>query len=94
MRAQDDAITRLARNASLRSAHRAMLTPPHPRARGEVDADLAIARAKLETLETQAEARAHLTPREQLAALADPTAFERLMALPAEPACVERDRSP
>jgi membrane glycosyltransferase len=77
----DDAITRLARSADLRSAHRAMLPAPHPRAPGEVDPDLAIARAKLETFETQADARAHLTARETLAALADPTTFERLMGL-------------
>jgi len=76
-----DAITRLARSADLRSADRAMLPAPHPRARGEVDPDLAMARAKLETFETQADARAHITARETLAALADPATFERLMGL-------------
>jgi membrane glycosyltransferase len=76
-----DALTRLSRSAGLREAHRAMLEPPRPRPRGEVDPDLAIARAKLETLHAQAEARVHLGPREKMAALADPATFDRLLQL-------------
>ncbi len=79
----DDAITRLGRSARLREAHRAMLQPPRPRPRGEVDPDLAVARAKLETLQTQSEARIHLSPREKMAALADRATFERLIELAA-----------
>src|SRR5262249_60784597 len=79
----DDAIGRLRRNPRLRDAHRAMLTPPLARPRGEIDTDLAIARAKIDTFETQADARSHLTAREKMAALADPPTFDRLMGLAA-----------
>jgi membrane glycosyltransferase len=79
----DDAITRLSHSARLCEAHRAMLQPPPPRPRGEVDPDLAIARAKLETLQTKAEAWLHLSPREKMAALADRATFERLIGLAA-----------
>jgi membrane glycosyltransferase len=76
-----DAVARLAGDAELRAAHRAMLPPSRHRARGDIDAHLATARAKLETFETLDDA-ALLMPKEKMAALADAAALDRLLALP------------
>jgi len=79
-----EAIAALARDSRLREAHRAMLAAPmRVRRRGEVNVDLAIARAKLDTVETCAEAVAVLTPKEKAAALADAASLERLLSLAA-----------
>jgi membrane glycosyltransferase len=76
-----DAVARLAGAAELRAAHREMLPPPRRHARGEVDVQLATARAKLETFEMLDDA-ALLTPKEKMAVLADATTLDRLLALP------------
>jgi membrane glycosyltransferase len=75
------ALERLAGNAELRAAHREMLPPPRRRTRGEIDAHLATARAKLDTFETLDDA-ALLSPKEKMAALADAATLDRLLALP------------
>jgi membrane glycosyltransferase len=76
-----DAVARLAGDAELRAAHREMLPPPARRARGDIDAQLATARAKLETFETLDDA-VLLTPKEKMALLADLPTLDRLLALP------------
>jgi membrane glycosyltransferase len=76
-----DAVARLAGDAELRAAHREMLPPPRRRARGEVDVQLATARAKLETFEMLDDA-ALLTPKEKMAVLGDAATLDRLLALP------------
>jgi membrane glycosyltransferase len=76
-----DAVARLAGAAELRAAHREMLPPPRRHARGEVDVQLATARAKLETFEMLDDA-ALLTPKEKMAVLGDATTLDRLLALP------------
>jgi len=78
----DNAIVWLSRDPELRETHRAMQASPPPRPRGEVDIDLAVARAKLESFETLEDAIAFLTPAEKMAALNDPPTLERLLSLP------------
>lgn len=69
----------LLRDPELADAHRQMLEPP-PCRRGEIDADLVLALARLEDAEG-AEDLARLSPRETAAALADPRGFARVMTL-------------
>jgi membrane glycosyltransferase len=76
-----DAVSRLAGDAELRAAHREMLPPSRRRTRGDIDVQLATARAKLDTFETLDDA-ALLTPKEKIAVLADATTLDRLLALP------------
>jgi membrane glycosyltransferase len=75
------ALVRLAGDAKLREAHRAMLPPIRRRARGDVDVQLATARAKLDTFELLDDA-ALLTAKENMAVLSDPATLDRLLALP------------
>jgi len=75
------ALARLADDAELREAHRMMLAPPRPRARGDIDPHLATARAKLDTFETLDDA-ALLSPKERMAVLTDTPTLDRLLALP------------
>ncbi len=65
----------------LRDTHRTMLPPAKPRARGEVDAALAVAKAKIETFESVDDATALLSAREKAAVLADPAALDRVLSL-------------
>jgi membrane glycosyltransferase len=71
----------LRRNATLRQAHLGMLTPPRPRKRGDIDPDLAIAKAKMAELETMEEILQSLTEREKRAILSDAPGFRSLLAM-------------
>ena len=71
----------LRRNRSLRQAHLTMLTPGRRRQRGDIDADLAIAKAKMAELETMDETLQSLTPGEKRALLADPQGYAALLAM-------------
>jgi membrane glycosyltransferase len=75
------AVARLAGDAELRAAHHAMLPPARRRTRGDIDMQLATARAKIDTFETLDDA-ALLTAKETMAVLADATTLDRLLALP------------
>jgi membrane glycosyltransferase len=71
----------LRRDAALRQAHRDMLAPAPPRRRGDVDPELALAKAKMAELATLDETLDRLTPGETRALLSDRDAFARLLAL-------------
>ena len=62
-------------------AHLDTLTPPEPRERGQIDADLVLAKAKLAELDTAEEALAALSPREKRALFADPQGFAKLLSM-------------
>lgn len=62
-------------------AHLDTLTPPPPRERGQIDADLVLAKAKLAELDSAEEALAALTPREKRALFSDPQGFAKLLAM-------------
>lgn len=72
----------LRRDAALRRAHADTLPPQEPRRRGEVDPDLAIARAKAGEAATVDEALGFMSPAETRALLSDPTAYQELLAKP------------
>jgi len=69
----------LRRDRALQQVHLAMLTPARPRRRGDIDPDLAIAKAKMAEFDTMDETLAALTAREQRALLSDPQGFEELL---------------
>lgn len=77
---RSDAISRLASDAALASAHEAMIET-RPRRRGDVDVDLAVGMAKLDEAETLHEARTMLSDRELNAVLSDRRGFRRLLSL-------------
>ena len=66
---------------ALVTAHRALLPAPPERKRGEIDAALVIALAKLEDCESLDEADAMLTRAEKMAVLNDARGLDRLAAL-------------
>jgi membrane glycosyltransferase len=72
----------LRHDAGLREAHLNNLSAPKPRKRGEVDANLAIARARIEDAETFEDATGFLSAREKFAALNSPAVLTMLFALP------------
>lgn len=81
---QDDGVPLgelLRRDRTLRQAHLNMLTPAQPRRRGDIDTDLAIAKAKMAELETMEETLKALTPGETRALLSDPQGFKALLAM-------------
>ena len=63
----------------LQQAHLAMLTPALPRRRGDIDPELAVAKAKMAELDTMDETLAALTAREKRALLSDPQGFQALL---------------
>ena len=67
----DDGLAALCRDPSLREQHEAMLPPAPPRRRGEIDADRALAQAKLVEAETLDEATRWLKPKERIIVLHD-----------------------
>jgi membrane glycosyltransferase len=75
------ALTRLFADPALADAHRALLPAGQARKRGDVDAALVVALAKLDECETLAEAEAVLARTEKMAVLNDPRGFDRLAAL-------------
>jgi membrane glycosyltransferase len=70
----------LRQNRRLRDAHGHTLVPPQPRARGNVDADLVIAKAKIEEADTIEQGIGFLTTAETRSLLADPEGFQLLIA--------------
>jgi membrane glycosyltransferase len=72
----------LRRNEILRHAHLSNQSGQRPRGRGEVDTNLAIARAKIEDAESFEEAVGYLTQREKLAVLKSPAILMPLLQLP------------
>jgi membrane glycosyltransferase len=71
----------LHRSRVLRHAHLAMLAPAQPRRRGDIDSELAIAKAKMAEFETMEETLQSLTPGETRALLSDPQGFKALLAM-------------
>jgi membrane glycosyltransferase len=63
----------------LQQTHLAMLTPALPRRRGDIDPELAVAKAKMAELDTMDETLAALTAREKRALLSDPQGFQALL---------------
>jgi membrane glycosyltransferase len=68
---------RLCQDMRLLDTHRDMLPAPDQRKRGAVDVDLVVAMAKLDDVETLAEAAEALTPAERFAVLSDRRALEQ-----------------
>jgi membrane glycosyltransferase len=73
-------IVRLLRDPQLMSAHRAML-PKQPRRRGEIDVALVVGLAKLDEMDTLADALDRLSRTELAAVIGDERGLERLVAL-------------
>ena len=76
------AIQLLRNDAALLEAHLATLPTTSTRARGQVDPDLAIARAKIEDAEDASEAISYLTARETFAVLSSRTLLSQLVGMP------------
>jgi membrane glycosyltransferase len=72
-------IAALRADPALRAAHLAMLTPPPPRAPGEVDVALVVALAKTDQAASAEQATALLTRQEIFAVLSHPHALQRLL---------------
>lgn len=70
----------LRRDANLRQAHAEMLSARQERRRGDVDADLAVARAKAAEAETIDEALGFMTVGQVRALMSDPDAYRDLLA--------------
>jgi membrane glycosyltransferase len=77
-----DPLRELRNDPDLLAAHLRNCGDPRRRNRGEVDLQLAIARARIEDAESFAEAVGYLSPRETFAVLAAPAVLEKLLALP------------
>ncbi|HSI41896.1 MAG TPA: glucans biosynthesis glucosyltransferase MdoH [Xanthobacteraceae bacterium] len=77
-----EAVSRLAGDAALLQAHRAMLADFAERAPGDYAPERLVARAKVQDSGDLATALRLLTPREKAAALGDREALDRLLALP------------
>jgi membrane glycosyltransferase len=78
-----DAVAMLERPGML-DAHLDMLGQPAPRRRGEVDADLAVALAKIEEASDRREATVLMTAREIFVVLTSRSALQRLLAKPVD----------
>ncbi len=78
-----DGLEALHQDGALASAHAAMLPPAETRPRGRIDADHALAQAKVVEAETIGEAKAWLTPKERMALLHDRALLDRLARLAA-----------
>jgi membrane glycosyltransferase len=72
----------LRNDASLLDAHLANLSGERPRNRGQINPQLAIARAKIEDAETLDDALSYLTARELFAVLNSPSILTTVLALP------------
>jgi membrane glycosyltransferase len=68
---ETDALLAVARQPGLREEHEAMLPPTPPRRRGDIEADRAVAAAKLVDAETIEDALAWLKPKERMVVLHD-----------------------
>ncbi|WP_257166066.1 glucans biosynthesis glucosyltransferase MdoH [Bradyrhizobium sp. SRS-191] len=78
-----NALVELRDNAVLRRQHLASLPPRRSREPGDIDVDLATARARIAEAGTFTQATRFLSRRETLAVLNDGAALEQLVALPA-----------
>ncbi|CCD95256.1 glucans biosynthesis glucosyltransferase H [Bradyrhizobium sp. ORS 375] len=76
------ALAELRQNAELRREHVRSLPPPRRRAPGDIDVDLATARARIADAETFAQAAGFLSRRETLAVLNDGATLEQVATLP------------
>ncbi|CCE01803.1 glucans biosynthesis glucosyltransferase H [Bradyrhizobium sp. STM 3809] len=81
--ARGAALAELRRSAKLRRDHVRSLPPQRRRAPGDIDVDLATARARIADAETFAQAAGFLSRRETLAVLNDGPTLEQIVALPA-----------
>ncbi len=79
-----DSLKALHADARLREAHEAMLPEGTSRRRGEIDADRAVAQAKLVDAETIEDAAIWLKPKERMVVLHDRALIGLLAALPLE----------
>lgn len=81
-----DAIAAIHADAAARAWHEAMLPALPPRRRGDIDADRALAEAKLVDAETIDDAVAWLKPKERMVVLHDRALLALLAQLPGRPA--------
>jgi membrane glycosyltransferase len=72
----------LRNDAHLLDAHLRNLSGDRPRSRGQINPQLAIARAKIEDAETLEDALSYLTPRELFAVLNSPNMLTAVLGLP------------
>ncbi|WP_442855244.1 glucans biosynthesis glucosyltransferase MdoH [Bosea sp. PAMC 26642] len=79
-----DGIKALHADPVLREAHEAMLPEAHPRRRGEIEPDRAVAQAKLVDAETVEDAAIWLKPKERMVVLHDRALVGLLASLPKE----------
>lgn len=79
-----DGLRALHAEPALREAHEAMLPEAPPRRRGEIEADRAVAQAKLVDAETIDDAAIWLKPKERMVVLHDRALVALLASLPAE----------
>ncbi len=80
----EDGILALHADPDLQARHDAMLPPPSPRQRGEIEPDRVVAQAKLVEAETVADAVAWLKPKERMIVLHDRALLGLLYRLPSE----------
>jgi membrane glycosyltransferase len=76
-------LERLMQDADLRAAHEDMLDDVPPRAKGDIDIDLAVARVRIDEADDRAMAIAALSSREVFAVMANGDALRRLRGKPA-----------
>jgi membrane glycosyltransferase len=74
-------IATLLADPELRAAHLGMLSPPAPRAPGDIDVTLIVALAKLDQSQSAKQAIGLLSQQETLAVLSNPPALRRLLRL-------------
>ncbi len=83
-----DGLQALHADPALRQAHEQMLPQAQPRRRGEIEAERAVAQAKLVDAETIEDAVSWLKPKERMVVLHDRALVGLLAHLPAERAAV------
>jgi membrane glycosyltransferase len=79
-----DGLKAIHADPELRHAHELMLPDSHPRRRGEIDPERAVAQAKLVDAETVDDAVIWLKPKERMVVLHDRALIGLLASLPAE----------
>lgn len=77
----ESGLARLLRDPILAEEHRRMLPPPRRRGYDPIDVPLLVALAHIEEAETAVAAWNAMSREERMAALGDPEAFDRLLAL-------------
>ena len=77
-----DGLSALHGDPNLRRAHEIFLAPGKPRARGDIDANRALAEAKLNDAETMADAVKWLHPKERMVILHDRALIDLMARLP------------